>query len=165
MRLTLRCSKWVFSQKEIEMHASCYISASQPTTAHHLLLSPQEFSNFTARKKHILLVEDNSLLQHLHSLWLKELGYEVTVTGSGEEAIKEISLNYDAVLMDLDLPGDSGIVTTQKILKKINIPIIACTSHLETEMRDTCISAGMIDYLQKPISTEILSHSLNTYLS
>lgn len=146
------------------MRASCYTSASLPSTP-HFLHAPQEFLNFSARKKHILLVEDNSLLQELHSLWLEQLGYEVTVTGSGEEALKEISLNYDAVLMDLDLPGDNGIVTTQKILKKMNIPVIACTSHLETEMRDACISAGMVDYLQKPISPEILSHCLNNYLS
>ena len=156
-----------FSQKEIVVRTTtCFSTASQPSAAHFLFAS-QSLPDFSACKKHILLVEDNPLLQHIHSLWLEQLGYEVTVVSSGEAALQKIMSDYNAVLMDLDLPGDDGITTTQKLLKKnplLNLPVIACTSHPEADMKNACLSAGMAGYLQKPISPVRLAHILTTHL-
>ena len=149
------------------MRTSYGSSASQPSAAHFLFASQSSLPDFSACKKHVLLVEDNPLLQHIHSLWLEQLGYEVTVVGSGEAALQEVISDYDAVLMDLDLPGDDGITTTQKLLKKnplLNLPVIACTSHPEADMKNACLSAGMAGYLQKPISPARLAHVLKTHL-
>ena len=148
------------------MRTSYHSTVSQPSTAHFLFAS-QSLPDFSACKKHVLLVEDNPLLQHIHSLWLEQLGYEVTVVGSGEAALQEVISDYDAILMDLDLPGDDGITTTQKLLKKnplLNLPVIACTSHPEADMKNACIAAGMIGYMQKPISPARLAHALTTHL-
>ncbi len=145
------------------MRTSYGSTASLPSAAHFLYAS-QSLPDFSACKKHVLLVEDNPLLQHIHSLWLEQLGYEVSVVDSGEAALQEIMSDYDAILMDLDLPGDDGITTTQKLLKKNSLPIIACTSHSEAVMKDACINAGMIGYLQKPISPARLAHALTTHL-
>ena len=148
------------------MRTSYNSTASLPSAANFLYAS-QELLNFSARKKYVLLVEDNPLLQHIHSLWLEQLGYSVTIVGSGEAALVEIMSDYDAVLMDLDLPGDNGITTTQKLFKKnplLNTPIIACTSHPEADMKNACIAAGMVGYLQKPISPALLAQSLTTHL-
>lgn len=157
-----------FSQKEIEMRISSYTStAFRPSTADFLFAS-QEIPNFTVCKKQILLVEDNPLLQHIHALWLEQLNYGVTVVSSGEAALAEKISDYQAILMDLDLPGDDGITTTQKLFKRtpqLNIPVIACTSHPEVDMKNACISAGMVGYLQKPISSAQLAHSLKTVLA
>lgn len=148
------------------MRTSYDSTASQPSAAHFLFAS-QSLPDFSACKKHVLLVEDNPLLQHIHSVWLEDLNYEVTVVGSGEAALQEVISDYDAVLMDLDLPGDDGITTTQKLLKKnpqLNLPVIACTSHPEADMKNACMAAGMIGYIQKPISPVRLAHALTTYL-
>ena len=145
---------------------TCFSTVSQPSAVHFLFAS-QSLPDFSACKKHVLLVEDNPLLQHIHSLWLEQLGYEVSVVGSGEAALAEVLSDYDAVLMDLDLPGDDGITTTKKILKKnplLNLPVIACTSHPEADMKNACIAAGMVGYLQKPISPALLAKTLTTHL-
>ncbi len=148
------------------MRTSYGSTASQPSAAHFLFAS-QSLPDFSACKKHVLLVEDNPLLQHIHSLWLEQLNYEVTVVASGEAALLELMSDYDAILMDLDLPGDDGITTTQKLLKKnplLNLPVIACTSHPEADMKNACLSAGMAGYLQKPTSPARLAQALTTHL-
>ena len=146
-----------------------YISAPYGVTSTaNFLYAAQKLSDFSARKKHVLLVEDNLFLQHIHSTWLEELHYEVTVVGSGEAALQKFLSDYDAVLMDLDLPGDNGVITTQKLLRKnptVKIPIIACTTHPESKMKDACISAGMVGYLQKPVSPARLAQFLTIHLA
>lgn len=149
------------------MLTSSYFSTGSTQSEAHFLYASQMLPQFSARKKHVLLVEDNPLLQHLHTLWLKQLSYDVTVVASGEAALSEVLSDYDLVLMDIDLPGDNGIVTTQKLLTqnpRLNLPFIACTSHPEADMKDACISAGMVGYLQKPISPALLAQSLTMYL-
>ena len=144
------------------MSISSYTQAPQASTTDFLFAS-QQILDFAKRKKHILLVEDNPLLQHFHSLWLEDLNYDITVVDSGEDALAKNLSNYDLVLMDLDLPGADGITTTKALLKKIKIPVIACTSHAASEMKDACISAGMVGYLQKPISLSLLKKTLATH--
>ena len=144
-----------------------YISTAYAPSAAHFLYAAQTLPNFSIRKQHVLLVEDNLLLQHIHSLWLEQLGYDVTVVDSGEAALSELLSDYDVIFMDLDLPGDDGITTTQKLLKKnpqLNIPVIACTSHPEADMKNACLIAGMVGYLQKPISPARLAQFLTTHL-
>ncbi|MES2203888.1 MAG: response regulator [Pseudomonadota bacterium] len=150
------------------MRNSSYIPAvSQPTSA-NFTCKPPELCEWATRKKHILIVEDNPLLQHFHSMWLNDLGYAVTVVDAGEDALRKNLANYDLVLMDLELPGDDGITITQKLLKnnpQLNLPVVACTSHAEADMKAACIAAGMVGYLQKPISPTLLERSLKAYLT
>ena len=132
------------------------------------IYASKKLTHCAACKKHILLVEDNPLLQHIHSLWLKDLDYAVTVVDSGAAALAEVLADYDAVLMDLDLPDDNGVSLTKKLKAKnpkLTIPVIACTTYDEAEMKATCLSSGMVDYLQKPISPARLAHSLKTHLA
>lgn len=157
-----------FSQKEIEMRVSSYISTSCTPSAANFLYAAQELSEPSVGRKHILLVEDNPVLQHIHSLWLQDLNYDVTAVNSGEAALAECLSDYDAVLMDLDLPGDDGITTTKKLFRKnssLTIPVIACTTYAESEMKESCLKAGMVDYLQKPISPARLAQLLKKYVA
>lgn len=150
------------------MRISSYFSAPCASSAANFLYAAQEVSAPYVRKKYILLVEDNPVLQHIHSLWLQDLNYGVTVANSGEAALAECLSDYDAVLMDLDLPGDNGITTTQKLFRKnssLNIPVIACTTYAESEMKKSCLKAGMVDYLQKPISPARLAQLLKKYVA
>ena len=157
-----------FSQKEIEMRISSYFSVPCVSSAAKFFYAAQALSEPSVSKKHILLVEDNPVLQHIHSLWLKDLDYNVTVVDSGAAALAEVLADYDAVLMDLDLPDDNGVSLTKKLKAKnpkLTIPVIACTTYDEAEMKATCLSSGMVDYLQKPISPARLAQSLKTHLA
>jgi two-component system sensor histidine kinase BarA len=148
------------------MCVSSYIPASCASTEYFLYAS-QKLPEFFYGKKHVLLVEDNPLLQYLHSLWLEQLGYEVTVVDSGEAALEKSLSDYNAVLMDLDLPGIDGVTTTQQLFcnnPTLNIPVIACSTHPASEMKKACIAAGMSDYCQKPVSPALLSQTLTTYI-
>lgn len=151
------------------MHiSSCFSATSVTPLTTKFLGCAQKCTKFSIGKRHLLLVEDNLMLQHIHSMWLEQLGYDVTVVDSGEAALTECLVDYDAVLMDIDLPGDNGIATTQKLQQKnpkLNIPIIACTTHAEAEMKAMCLAAGMVDYLQKPTSRAQLAQSLEIHLS
>jgi len=121
-----------------------------------------------AQKAIILLVEDNPLLQYLHKNWLEQLGYEVTVAGSGEEALEQLNNYFDVIFMDIDLPGANGVATTHALFQKhprLKAAVIACSSHAESEMKADCFSAGMVDYLQKPISLSKLDATLKFHLA
>lgn len=104
----------------------------------------------------LLAVEDNEINQDIVSQMAGELGYQIDVAGSGEEALSLLASNtYDAVLMDCQLPGIDGCETTRRIRKlesaSKNTPIIALTADEEAGNREKCLNAGMNDYLLKPI--------------
>lgn len=147
---------------------SCLSSDSVAPSLVNFPFSSQELDELAVHKAHILLVEDNPVLQYLHRQFLEQAGYHVTLAASGEEALERFDAHFDAILMDIDLPGMDGITTTQALRNThphLNIPVIACTTHSESEMKAACLSAGMIDYLQKPVSVTGLSHCLHLHLA
>lgn len=102
----------------------------------------------------LLLVEDSSILQLCLSEKLKELGCEVILAKSGEEAVEKFTPEFDGVLMDLGLPGISGYEATQKIRKKypnLETQIIASTTQ-NVSCEKQCRQVGMNGFLQKPWS-------------
>ncbi|KAB2951270.1 PAS domain S-box protein [Heliorestis acidaminivorans] len=110
-----------------------------------------------AEKKLILLVEDNPVNQRLAIMQLKKLGYEAKAVDNGQEAIDAVQKeNYNLILMDCQMPVMDGFEATKIIRKledeKINkIPIVAMTAHALEGYREQCISAGMDDYITKPV--------------
>ncbi|MBP9727396.1 MAG: response regulator [Gammaproteobacteria bacterium] len=115
----------------------------------------------------VLLVEDNPMLQYLHRSFLEELGYSVDIATSGEMALALFHEDYQLVLMDIDLPGMNGIETVRALFKNFPehaVPIIACTSHEKTELQSACFSVGMVDYLQKPVSSARLQQTLAAHM-
>ncbi|MBX9571338.1 MAG: response regulator [Candidatus Obscuribacterales bacterium] len=114
----------------------------------------------------VLVVEDNAVirqatLRHLHALGINCYGVI-----SGEEAI-DLAEFFDLVLMDVQLPGISGIEASSEIRRVENqknlqaVPIIAITSK---DCRKECLAAGMDDYFEKPISRDQLSNILDDWL-
>lgn len=110
----------------------------------------------------ILVVDDNEVNLELASYMLKLSGAEPKLASSASEAIEELRLfsdKYDAVLMDVQMPGMDGLKATQIIrndLKMVDLPVIALTAGAFFEERDRAMSSGMSDFLTKPILPEKL---------
>jgi len=119
---------------------------------------PQQLSN--KKSLHILLVEDDLIIQKIHRLMLEKLGCKVDVANNSKEVFDLYPRGYDLIFMDVGLPGMGGLEITQKIREQENpqthIPIIAMTAHAHEEDRHNCLAAGMEEVVAKPVSAEIL---------
>lgn len=105
----------------------------------------------------VLIVEDNKINQKLINLMFKKIGIKTDVANNGYMAIDMVSKNnYDAIFMDIQMPGMDGITATQYILKeeKNPPPIIAITANAFSTDKKKCFDAGMSDFLTKPIKIE-----------
>lgn len=126
--------------------------AQKPSSAPKILLSKQN---------HILVVDDIEPNRRLTATVLKTQGYHVTTAASGQEAITRVtSENYDLILMDVQMPGMSGLTAT-KIIKELggkaaSIPIIGMTANVFPDDIAKCRAAGMSAHLGKPFELDEL---------
>ena len=116
----------------------------------------------------ILLAEDNIINQKVADRLLNKLGYKIDIVSNGLEAFDAVkNINYNIVLMDVQMPELDGVQATQKIkteIAKDKLPvIIAMTAHALQGDKEKYISTGMDDYLSKPINTEELIEKLKKY--
>lgn len=114
----------------------------------------------------ILMVEDNHINQHLITLMLERLGYYSDLARNGLEALVALRVqDYDVVLMDVQMPEMDGLEATRQIRKEFPLGrqprIIALTAHAMSGDRETCLEAGMDDYISKPVHIEELVKGLN----
>ena len=131
-------------------------------------LRKQARMNELLKGKRILVVEDDLPSQTLISVVLQDLGCVVQVTGNGWEAMPFLRQEtYDAVLMDIHLPGMSGYEITDAIRHNISktLPIIALTAHVLVEVEEKCLQSGMNDYLTKPLQVQLLTETLIKWTS
>ncbi len=120
---------------------------------------------------HILLVEDNKANQKFMSIMLDSLDLTFDIANDGLEAVENFKVSrYDAILMDENMPNMNGIEATKQILEyeKVNnlthTPIIALTANALKGDRERFLSAGMDEYLTKPLSKIELSEVLENFL-
>ena len=114
----------------------------------------------------LLIVEDNPMIQIINQRLFTDLGFHVVCENSGDEALAHYTPDYDAVLMDLQMPGSNGIETTIKLRDKFksdHTPIYACTS-LDESVWPQCQQAGMNGYIQKPCSKEAIKAFMQSIL-
>jgi two-component system phosphate regulon response regulator PhoB len=113
-------------------------------------------------KINVLVVEDEADIQQLVSYNLIRAGFHVTCADTGEEALERLrSENIDCVLLDLNLPGISGLevcTTMRKVEANIQgaIPIIMLTAKGEEEDVVSGLECGADDYITKPFSPKVL---------
>lgn len=115
------------------------------------------------RAWNILLAEDNPINQKLVVTLLAREGHRVTVVDNGEDAVRAlVHARFDLVLMDLQMPGLSGLEAARQIRaeelerQSARIPIIALTANAFAQDREDCLAAGMDDHVAKPIRREEL---------
>ncbi|MEE8423190.1 MAG: ATP-binding protein, partial [Thermodesulfobacteriota bacterium] len=107
----------------------------------------------------VLAVEDNLVNQKLVNVLLKNWGCVIDLANNGHEAVEKVKENkYDLVLMDLLMPVMDGLQATRIIRKDISkdLPIIALTAAAMEKDEEKGLSAGINDYLLKPIEPEKL---------
>ena len=128
-------------------------------------LKPKMY-DFTGRK--VMLVEDNILNREISTEILEDHGIEVTAMESGDLAVEKLkysSVKYDAILMDIQMPGIDGYEATRQIRKLqnkdiANVPIIAMTANAFDEDKRAAMEAGMNDHVAKPVDVDILCATL-----
>lgn len=123
---------------------------------------------FPAGHEYILVVDDESSLCELLESTLVHRGYRVRTAFDGLDALKHIRASgpeFDAVLLDVNMPGASGFQVAQEIRAcQPNIPIVVMTGHLEGEMRTQLESIGCKHFVMKPYSLGELGRSLRKAL-
>ena len=115
---------------------------------------------------YVLVIEDDPISQKIVAEYLASFDYNPVVAGSAEEGLSLVEKsNFLAVLMDIDLPGISGLEATKTIRKmkdnlKAHLPIIAITGNIKQEDVEACRKAGMNDFIGKPINPNYLKGAL-----
>jgi CheY-like chemotaxis protein len=108
--------------------------------------------------KRVLLVEDNPINALLARALLTREGCEIDHAAGGEEAIAAVKVGaYDLILMDMRMPGLSGVETARALRAwGLTTPIVALTANAFEDDRHACLDAGMNDFLVKPMSPDAL---------
>jgi len=113
--------------------------------------------------QHLLLVDDDELVQKSTRMLLEIMGHRVTVAASGEEALRllEQGLRPDAVILDMNMPGLGGKGTLPRLRELCaRVPVFLATGRADQEALDLVASHPFVDLLSKPFSLEDLKGHL-----
>ena len=117
----------------------------------------------------LLMVEDNEINRRVLREMLEAQGHTVAEAHNGLEAVEKTSIDlYDAILMDISMPGMDGVTATKHIRASggpnAHSPIIAVTAHAMPEELQSFIDAGMNAVLNKPVVRNELTKTLNQWI-
>ena len=106
---------------------------------------------------HILVVDDDDGIRNLVKQYLNENNFLVTTANSAEDASKKIEVvKFDLIVLDIMMPGKSGLEFTRENKNAINTPIILLTAKGEVSERVEGLEVGADDYLPKPFEPKEL---------
>jgi len=113
----------------------------------------------------ILIVDDDNDIAELESYILKEEGFETVIKNTGEDALDEIDkTNFDLILMDIMMPGISGIELCAKIREKVSCSIIFVTAKSNLVDKMVGFEIGGDDYITKPFENQELVSRVKAHL-
>ena len=116
-------------------------------------------------KSHILVVDDDEGIRSLLKQFLNENGYLVNTASNALEAKEKISIiKFDLLVLDIMMPGKSGLEFISENKNNLNVPIILLTAKGEASERVEGLETGADDYLLKPFELEELSARLRALL-
>lgn len=114
---------------------------------------------------HLLVVDDDTRIRNLLRQFLTENGFRVTVAGTAAEARRKLAgLDFDLLVLDVMMPGESGVELTKSLRAERDVPILMLTALSETDNRITGLEAGADDYLPKPFDPRELILRVNNIL-
>ena len=126
-----------------------------------------------ARKRPVLVAEDDPVSQEVLKEMLEFLGCQVEIAGNGREVLEKLAhQQYAMIFMDCRMPGMDGMQVTHLIrmsertpgLSGTTIPIVAITGLTSDDDRHACLASGMNDFLSKPIHLDGLKTILDRWL-
>jgi two-component system sensor histidine kinase/response regulator len=125
------------------------------------------------RGRKVLLAEDNPVNVEVASAMLESMGLDVSRAGNGAEALHSVQADaFDLVLMDCQMPVMDGFAATSEIRRHEQqrgqghkLPIIAITANALQGDRESCLAAGMDDYLSKPFTQQALGDTLARWIN
>ncbi len=100
---------------------------------------------------HLLVIDDDRRIRELLSRYLGDHGFRVSVAADAAEARRKInSLEFDLLIVDIMMPGESGLSFTESIRADNEVPVLMLTALADTDDRITGLEVGADDYLPKP---------------
>ena len=125
------------------------------------------------RQRRVLLAEDNPVNVEVATAMLDSLGLDVSCAHNGEEALQAVREGqYDIVLMDCQMPVMDGFAATSGIRRferdngrPRKLPVIAITANALQGDRESCLAAGMDDYLSKPFTQQQLGAVIGRWIA
>ncbi len=114
---------------------------------------------------HILVVDDDTRLRELLHKYLTEQGFRITAAQDAADArAKLASFDFDLIVLDIMMPGESGLELTQGLREASQVPVLLLTAMAEIEDRIAGLESGADDYLSKPFEPRELVLRINAIL-
>ncbi len=121
-----------------------------------------------SRPLRLLVAEDNDINRLLGEALLRKLGHEPTMVVDGERAVEAAAdTDFDAILMDLHMPGLDGVEAIEKIRaheqdhNRPQVPVLMVTADVMQDARERATAAGAAGYLTKPLSEDAIRTALD----
>ncbi len=114
---------------------------------------------------HLMVVDDDRRIRDLLSRFLVDQGFRVTTAADAAEARRRLEgIDFDLLIVDVMMPGETGVSLTQSLRRIKTVPIIMLTALAETNARVEGLEAGADDYLPKPFDPRELVLRINNIL-
>ncbi|MDX8398206.1 MAG: ABC transporter substrate-binding protein [Mariprofundaceae bacterium] len=138
-------------------------------------IASQEDSDLPAKAWHVLLAEDDMISRRIAEKRLKKAGCSSSLAESGMQAKElfeqacEQNKKYDIILLDIRMPGMSGIEVARYIRQfevkhGVRTPILGLSAHATEEIQQQCIEAGMDGFLMKPVEPKLIISAIEDLL-
>ena len=149
-----------------------HTGAASPAAPPLSTLSPSTAPRARKGRK-VLLAEDNPVNVEVASAMLEGLGLDVSRACNGQEALRSVQAgDFDLILMDCQMPVMDGFAATTEIRRheqqrgrSRSLPIIAITANALQGDRESCLAAGMDDYLSKPFTQQALGQTIGRWIT
>ncbi|MGB3809198.1 MAG: response regulator [Parvibaculum sp.] len=114
---------------------------------------------------HILVVDDDRRIRELLKRYLSEHGYRISTAENAADARAKLAgLTFDLLVVDVMMPGESGLDLTASLRRESSVPILMLTARTETDDRIAGLERGADDYLGKPFEPRELLLRIGTIL-
>ena len=114
---------------------------------------------------HLLVVDDDTRIRDLLNRYLTEQGFRIKVAADAADARRKLAgVQFDLIILDVMMPGESGISLTEALHRDKTTPVILLTARAEADSRIAGLEAGADDYLSKPFDPRELVLRINNIL-